>query len=116
MKIELPWPPRVLSPNARCHWSTKAKAVKKFRAECKVLAGKLARVLEDKEVRLTFTFHPPTKRRRDLDNVIASCKGLQDGLADAWGVDDRHFVPTYRMGEVCAGGKVVVEVFQDAHQ
>lgn len=57
---------------------------------------------------VTITFHPPTKRRYDLDNRIASFKAGQDGIAQALAVDDSRFEPTYKRGEPVKGGKVVV--------
>ena len=32
-QINLPWPPRELSPNARVHWAKKAKAAKAYKKE-----------------------------------------------------------------------------------
>lgn len=55
------------------------------------------------------TFHPPDKRKRDRDNIIASFKAGQDGLADAWGIDDNEFEITYALGEPRKGGAVIVE-------
>ena len=38
MNVTLPWPPSALNPNARPHWTAKAKAAKAYRAACKALA------------------------------------------------------------------------------
>ena len=59
---------------------------------------------------LRITFHPPDKRRRDRDNMIAAFKAGQDGLSDSLGVDDSQFVTSYAVGDVIKGGSVVVEV------
>lgn len=61
-------------------------------------------------VHMTIHFHPPDKRRRDMDNLIAATKALRDGLMDALMVDDSRFVVTYEMGEMFAGGAVVVDL------
>jgi crossover junction endodeoxyribonuclease RusA len=57
-------------------------------------------------------FVPPDRRRRDLDNLIASMKAGLDGLADALGVDDSRWKLSAEApaagGEV--GGFVRVEV------
>jgi len=45
-----------------------------------------------------------------MDNAIAAFKGGADGLADAWGIDDRHFIVTYKWAEPVKGGRVVVEL------
>jgi len=34
------------------------------------------------------TFFPPDKRRRDLDNMLASLKSGLDGVSDVVGIDD----------------------------
>jgi hypothetical protein len=36
-------------------------------------------------------FYPPDKRHRDLDNMLASVKYGLDGIAEAWGINDRVF-------------------------
>jgi crossover junction endodeoxyribonuclease RusA len=61
---------------------------------------------------LTFSFHPPTRRRTDLDNVIASCKSLIDGISCALGVDDSQLAMRFpeRLSEPVKGGAIVVEV------
>jgi crossover junction endodeoxyribonuclease RusA len=56
------------------------------------------------------TFQPPDKRRRDRDNLQASLKAHFDGIADALGVNDSLFVPTYAIGEPVKGGAVRVEI------
>jgi crossover junction endodeoxyribonuclease RusA len=63
-----------------------------------------------KEINMTITFRPPNNRRRDRDNLIAAMKSGMDGIAEAWGVDDSRFVPTYRMGEPVARGEVIIEI------
>lgn len=96
MRIEvvLPWPSRELSPNARCHWAKKAKAVKAYRQACWTLT-KAAKITIDPaytgQLHLWLTFMPPDRRNRDDDNIIASFKAGRDGLAQALGVDDSRF-------------------------
>lgn len=59
---------------------------------------------------LTVTFNPPDKRQRDRDNMIASVKAYQDGIADALGANDHTFSPEYRFGNPEILGRVVVEI------
>jgi crossover junction endodeoxyribonuclease RusA len=59
---------------------------------------------------LRLTFHPPDKRKRDLDNMLASVKSGLDGVSDAMGVDDSRWSLTLRRGEPTPGGAVVIEV------
>jgi crossover junction endodeoxyribonuclease RusA len=91
-KIALPWPPKVLSPNARVHWSVKSKAAKAYRAACFTLC-KEAKLTVDWEgdIHVWVDYFGPDRRHRDLDNCISASKALFDGLADAIGVNDRRF-------------------------
>lgn len=91
LSITLPLPPRELSPNARAHWATKARATKRYRqAACveAVLAGVPAVPWTKATVQLRFHFR--TAARRDRDNLLASMKAAFDGLADAGVVADDH--------------------------
>lgn len=112
--ITLPWPNRRLSPNARLFWATKARAVRDARETARLLTmqangdGPVPVWLNPLPVR--WQFYPPTKRRYDRDNLIASCKAYQDGIADAVSLDDFRFMSSYEFGEVTAGGKIVVEI------
>jgi crossover junction endodeoxyribonuclease RusA len=45
------------------------------------------------EVALTLTYEMDDKRHRDADNLLAASKAGIDGMAQALGVDDRHFQP-----------------------
>lgn len=113
-EVELPWPSRQLSPNARHHWATAAKAKKAYRARCRAIGqqaglGTLAGSAEAVAVHLDF--FPPDRRARDWDNLVASMKSGLDGLADAMGVDDSK----WRLGfevwdEPVKEGRVLVTV------
>lgn len=116
MLIELPWPDKRLSPNARLHWKAKvgpkqsAKiaagwatvSAKGYHNAKEVLAG-------DGPIFLRITFFPPDRRHRDDDNMIGAFKAARDGIADALGVDDRRFRPHYFFEEPKKPGRVVVE-------
>lgn len=111
--VELPWPSKTLSPNARVHWRQKASAVKTARTAAwgAVLACFGASPsLRSKAVRLAITFSPPDRRRRDDDNIIGSFKPYRDGIADALGVDDHKFQCSYAFEEPVKGGAVRVEI------
>ena len=110
MKIELPWPPKELSPNARLHWTKLAKAKKAYRAECGYLAVEQGvGQMEVGKLHLSLTFYAPTRRAYDLDNALARMKSGLDGLADVPGVDDKHWSLAIQRGDT-TGGKVLVEV------
>lgn len=98
--IELPWPPKELNPNRRCHYMAKARKTKEYRQACGmtgIAEGLRRRDYGDGDIPIRFDFFPPDNRRRDQDNLIASMKAAQDGLADAMGVNDSRFVPTYKL-------------------
>jgi crossover junction endodeoxyribonuclease RusA len=97
--IELPWPPKALSPNARVHWAEKARKTKMARTLAWGLTAQLLgtkiRYWEprDGEIVLKVTLEPPMRggARPDEDNVMASLKAYRDGIASALGVNDSRF-------------------------
>lgn len=116
MKVTLPYPPAKLSPNKRLHWAARAQIVAKYRRECRILTrGKIdiAPWAGPEPMPVQITFHPPDKRRRDRDNMIAAFKAGADGVADAIGVDDADWSPTYAVGEPVKGGCVIVKIGGD---
>ena len=107
--IVLPWPDQRLSPNARTHWAVKSPVTKAARMlACYVTKGTGARVEHDGPIAMRVTFCAPDRRHRDRDNCIACCKAYMDGIADALGVNDRRFEPTYAWGQPVKGGAVEV--------
>lgn len=97
--VALRWPDAALQPNGRVHYMTRHRAVSKYRA--------LARYLGDGQKRLrnpVCAVLPlvATRRRRDLDNVLASLKSAIDGLTDAGWWDDDHDI---------AGFQIIPEVY-----
>lgn len=109
--VDLPWPPKELSPNARAHWGQLSKKKAAYRHACAVLsrAAGIERLHAD-ALHVTITFIPPTRHRRDLDNMLASIKSGLDGLADVVGVDDSRWSIAIRKAECRTGGAVRVEV------
>lgn len=117
MKIVLPWPDGRLSPNARVHWRVKhavkapAREAGKY-ATFEAVAGGMrearAALAGDSPIPVTITFFPPDKRHRDDDNMIGSFKAHRDGIAEALGVNDRRFRPTYVIAAPEKPGRVEV--------
>ena len=105
--IELPWPPKELSPNARVHWAIKARAAKKYRLECWAIFSCHRAWLRGRRS-FSLTFHPPSRLRIDLDNCVARVKYLIDAMADLTGIDDSEFALTICKGEPRKGGAVFV--------
>jgi Holliday junction resolvase RusA-like endonuclease len=119
LRVELPWPDAKLAPNrakglhwAKTHGARAAafeaaymlthQAVNQHRGPWYPLTG---------DVPLTLTFYPPDKRKRDADNLLASCKHFLDGVATALTFDDSRFMPiTLKRGETVKNGSVLVEI------
>ena len=111
MAIELSWPPKELSPNARVHWAKKAKAAKAYRLECFLIAKAAGIKAPEGKILWTVEFFPPSRRAYDDDNLLARMKSARDGIADALGVDDRRFVTQLSVSDkVIKGGLVRVTI------
>lgn len=109
--IELPWPPRELSPNARVHWARRSKAAKAYKQACYLLTKQAGIQAPEGRVLLALEFAPPDRRRRDDDNILAAFKSGRDGIADALGIDDSRFVTQFSVSqEPVNGGAVRVRI------
>ncbi len=91
--LVLPQPPPQLGPNARAHWAVRARLTRALRAVAREAAIDRLDALglgrpRARAAEVTVTLVPAAARRRDRDNILASCKALFDGLADAGVVDD----------------------------
>lgn len=106
--ITLPWPPAALSSNARGHWTTRARATRKYRDDARLctLAAKPS-VPAEGEIALTIRFVPP-HRRFDPANYPAMAKAGIDGIADALKVNDKRFAPVWTYAEPEKPGRVEV--------
>ncbi|MDB5887036.1 MAG: hypothetical protein JWR74_3207 [Polaromonas sp.] len=114
---ELPWPPAELNPNRKNgkHWSSTHAIKTRYLSDCRLLVVQAMQaagyVPPAGVLALTITFAAPDKRRRDVDNLLASLKSGLDGVSQALGVDDQHFEPiTLRRAIGGKPGKVVIEV------
>lgn len=112
IEIRLPWPAKQLNPNARLHWSALAKHKKRARATASIIARSVRceNIPPGVPLRVSLFFAPPTKARRDLDNLLASCKAALDGVAEGLGVDDSRFRPVLDWAPSEKGGAVHVRV------
>lgn len=113
MKLELPFPDRLLSPNCpERHWSKKNDA----RIAAREWAFGVTRNCTEQIglgelLHAWITFYPPDNRRRDLDNLLAAMKSSIDGVCLGLGIDDRQIRRvTLDWGEVVEGGKVVMRL------
>ena len=106
--VGLPWMPKELSPNTRVGYRKKAEIYSQAKNDAYILARAH---LEDAEKHdyweAKYLFHPPDKRKRDLDNMISSCKAYLDGLCAAYDIDDEQIKrmvgvlrPSFKPGKV----------------
>lgn len=110
--IFLPWPDRRLSPNARGHWSSLARA-KRSAKEAAFYLTKQAGVekIQAESLTVRYSFFPPSRRAYDLDNLVASMKAAADGIALAIGVDDSKWnIAVSPRGPVERNGMVKVDL------
>jgi len=111
--LRLSWPAPALWQNRRVHWAQRNKAVAAARHQAWGEARRRGvERLETDRPRLVFAFHPPDRRRRDLQNMPATQKATIDGIAQAMGCDDEKFrcVWPETWAEPVTGGAVLVEV------
>lgn len=116
-ELILYWPAKELSPNARVHWAQRAAVSKNARAYAYLVALQAnwrPGSISGKRLHLHVTFHPPTKRLPDDDNMLARFKPYRDGIADALGIDDKRFISHPLVSdEVRKGGQVVVRISEE---
>ena len=80
--------------NQREHWAKKAKRAKGHRSVVAwALSSRGVKGLLGRPLSVTLTRIAP--RGLDADNLAGSFKHVQDGVADALGIDDRHIVWVY---------------------
>jgi crossover junction endodeoxyribonuclease RusA len=121
LQIQLPYPSRDLSQNARVHWAKRGKATDEARALAKVTTLNALRSMSSQGSALLTTaktfrvqiaiFWPELKRKRDALNTAAMLKPHIDGISDALGVDDSRFTEwIVKIGGPLGDGQVVLIV------
>lgn len=114
LTIELAWPAKELSPNARVHHMVKHRYAKAAKIEAG-WATKIARPFDwahDGPLAIAVTASPPKNwATGDTDNLIARLKSHLDGIAEVLGVNDRQFqAPTVQWADKTERGKVVITI------
>lgn len=106
--IELPFPPSSLSGHNNGAWYTKAKIVATHRAwafhatrEAKI------KVAPEGDIVIKFRFVPPNDRS-DRTNFANRLKPYIDGIAEALGINDKRFLPSYEFADPEKPGRVEV--------
>ena len=109
--VVMPWPSRDLHPNARVHWSRRAKAAKQARNDAAWTAHAAGiRKIEAEALAVTAIFTPPDHRPRDIDGMLSSIKSYLDGIADAIGVDDSKWRIAIRRDAPAGPGSVHITI------
>lgn len=117
MILTLPFPPAILSGhtggNGMGKWK-KIEEVKFRRSLAKETAAEEMDVVgyrapADGDICIRITFIPPDNRG-DRVNFAARMKAYIDGIAEAIGVNDKRFLPSYCFRAAQKPGSVVVEV------
>lgn len=121
LTVTLGWPDKALSQNARSrsHWprtnATKAAREEGFWATRQAMGAQwgaaVTKLAHDgsSDVLLRQVAHPPANYAYDRDGIDARLKAHRDGIADALGVNDKHFRPTgIEWGEPTPGGKIII--------
>ena len=97
MIIILDFPPADLFPNRSKgkHWAVMQKSKTTYRESSYWTTKQQMQGWKHSggDLHLTLTFLMTDKRHRDADNCLAAAKAGLDGMADALGVNDRHFQP-----------------------
>lgn len=109
--VTLPWPSRLLHPNARVHWAAKARAAKAARMGAAWQAKAVGlRKIDADGLNVTAIFSPPDNRHRDADGMLSSIKPDLDGIADVLGVDDSRWNISIRREPPKKHGAVRIEI------
>ena len=108
--IVLPFPVKILWPNGRTrNYRWRAAEVKKART----MANWAARAAKIKLGDSPFPVHIEVRPKRygpppDVDACISAAKSYLDGIADALGVNDRHFAaPTVSISDERTGQFII---------
>lgn len=109
--IELPWPPKELSGHHDVHWRVLQPIKKRHRewARLGTLAAQVGPFPGNADIRVSATFYPPD-HRTDRVNMPTRLKPYWDGIADALGVNDRRFLPSFHFAEPVKDARVVITV------
>lgn len=112
IELTLPWPPKELNPNSRVHWTKRAKAAKSYKKTCWAIAKQHKHNFSEGNIFLELIFHPP-RNNYDSDNCESMFKSGRDGIAIAWGLNDKLFRPVLKdFGRCERPGKIIATFSQ----
>ena len=116
LRVRLPYPNRILSPNAREVWQnlSNPKKVAREVGLFETFNSRQVKFDKDKPLRLRLAIFPPDNRIRDMDNAVSALKSYQDGIFDALeGMDDSMIKrKTITWHNKCKQGKVYYILYQ----
>jgi len=112
LSLVLPFPPGTLSGHAKGNWRSKHAETQKHRRDAHVatlaaMKGVRPDLPTTGDIPIRFRFVPPD-RRSDRTNMPGRLKPLIDGIAEALGVNDVRFLPSYEFAEPEKPGRVEV--------
>ena len=112
--IVLGWPDKHLNPNSPDrHWRKKQPYRVDAREGAYLLTLATAQTMAGYTgpLMMRVNFFPPDRRRRDLDNLLASLKPSIDGICKALDIDDSRIKWTVLVRDVVkSGGEVVIDI------
>lgn len=113
--VRIPFPDPALNPNKKNgkHWAAtlSAKYAVKSTAYKATLAAVGSRSVVSMPTSMTITFVSPDRRRRDIDNLLASSKFAIDSICGALGIDDNCFSEIIIRREYAKdAGETVIEI------
>jgi len=109
--IVLPFPPSSLSGHAKGSWHGKSGIVKQWRDRaCDATREAMPTIPAEGDIRVHITFIPPNLRG-DRVNFPNRCKPIYDGIADALGVNDARFLPSFTFKPPAAPGLLQILVW-----
>lgn len=104
--VFLPFPGSALSGHAEGHWRSKSSPTAKARAAAAAVTRSARPVVPAQgDIRIHVRFVPPD-RRGDRTNFPIRVKAYFDGIADALGVNDARFLPSYEFAPPAKPGHV----------
>jgi crossover junction endodeoxyribonuclease RusA len=90
--FSVPFPPAVLSPNSRKHWTVRNRARVTYQKEVwAMMKNQKIRPMADAVIGIEMTFFPPANYAYDDDNLAGRMKAGRDQIAKFIGVDDKIF-------------------------
>jgi crossover junction endodeoxyribonuclease RusA len=113
VRIVLPFPPASLAGHNNGHWRNRDREVASYRAEAFHLTKAAKQVYRYQppatgDIAIAFHF-VPSNDRGDRVNYPIRIKAQIDGIAEALGVNDKRFLPSYTFGKPEKQGRVEVE-------